>query len=559
MPVDVGTLVRMTPTSAWTPASPDPSGVTWLPAADRLMVVDSEVEEVTGAGYHGVNLWQSTRLGAVTDTGTTYPAVSKEPNGLGYIPSSNTLLISDDSSRRIHFVRPGTDQRFGTADDLVTFFDALPYSDDTEDPTYDPVSGHVFFLDGVDTEVFRIDPVNGVFGDGDDVVTHFDVGQYGITDTEALEYHPTRDTLFVGDRTGRRVIEVTKTGGLVREINLSGISGLRFVSGLTIAPASSGSGNQNLWVVDRGVDNGPDPNENDGKLFEIAVSSTDNTAPVVDSVVIDQTAPTTNQVLTVTAAAQRRRRRPDRAALPVAQERRRDRRRDEPDARPVGAGQRRQGRCDLGARRRVRRHRRECAAHLGAGDGGQLAARVRPGPPRPVRHRGRRGRLHRRRRRTRTATRSRTARAGCRPASRSRRRAAAIHGTIASGASASSPYATVVSVDDGGAPPVTDSFTWTVRPVPLPPVADAGPDQTVGSGRSFTLDASGSSDPEGGPLTFFWEQVGGPAAVIRDEDEAITLVDGVTGPATLTFRVTVTDPDGLSATDTVTVTVKAPK
>ena len=43
----------------------------------------------------------------MTDTGTTYPAVSKEPNGLGFMPAGNTLLVSDDSLRRVHLVRPG--------------------------------------------------------------------------------------------------------------------------------------------------------------------------------------------------------------------------------------------------------------------------------------------------------------------------------------------------------------------------------------------------------------------------------------------------------------------
>ncbi len=556
--IDVGTLVRMTPTSAWTPASPDPSGVTWLPGRDRLMVVDSEVEEVTGAGYHGVNLWQATRLGAVTDTGTTYPAVSKEPNGLGYIPASDTLLISDDSARRIHFMRPGADGRFGTADDLVTFFDALPYSDDTEDPTYDPVSGHVFFLDGVDTQVYRIDPVDGVFGDGDDTVTSFDVGQYGITDTEALEYHPERDTLYVGDRTGRRVIEVTKTGALVREIDLSGISGLQFVSGLTLAPSSGGTGQYNLWVVDRAQDNGPNPNENDGKLFEIAVNTIDNTPPVVSSVVITPGSPTTDQVLSATVVA------------------------SDPDGDPIELRYqwRKNGVAIAGATNPTLD-----LAVPGNGDKGDaISVRVVAfdgyveGDPRtssqvtivnspPAFAQDLPDRTD-----PEGTTVDFTAgatdpdgdpltygAAGLPPGVTIGASDGRVQGTIAGGASASSPYATTVTVTDGVAPAVNDAFTWTVSAAPLPPVANAGPDQTVGSGQSFTLDASGSSDPEGGPLTYLWQQIGGPAAVIRDEDGVVTLVDGVTGPATLTFRVTVTDSDGLSASDEVTVTVRAPK
>jgi hypothetical protein len=126
-PVDSATLVRTIDTSAFSPASPDPSGVTYIPSSDRLEICDSEVEETTGAGYHGVNMWQLTRTGTVTDTGTTFPAISKEPNGLGYIAASNTLLISDDSLRRIHLMKAGPDGRFGTADDVVTFINAFQY------------------------------------------------------------------------------------------------------------------------------------------------------------------------------------------------------------------------------------------------------------------------------------------------------------------------------------------------------------------------------------------------------------------------------------------------
>ena len=86
------------------------------------------------------------------------------------------------------------------------------------------------------------------------------------------------------------------------------------------------------------------------------------------------------------------------------------------------------------------------------------------------------------------------------------------------------------------------------------PTADAGADRTVNSGTAFTLDGRSSSDPEGGALTYLWETTS--AAVIRDPTSAVTSVDGVTGPATLTFRLTVTDGGGNSDTDDVVITVK---
>jgi hypothetical protein len=95
--------------------------------------------------------------------------------------------------------------------------------------------------------------------------------------------------------------------------------------------------------------------------------------------------------------------------------------------------------------------------------------------------------------------------------------------------------------------------------IELPPVADARATQAVNANTNFTLDASQSSQPGGGSLQFVWTQIDGPATVIRDEDRAVTVVEGVAGPTTLTFRVTVSGPTGLTGTDDVPVSVRAPK
>ncbi len=311
-------LVQTIDTSLFSPASPDPAGIAYNPTLDRLIVVDSEVDETTGAGYHGVNLWQITRNGTVTDTGTTLAwggITNDEPTGADYDPLTNTLFVSTDqpsATCRIYLVQPGADGRFGTADDGQRTVNTNPIigtaSPDTEDPVFDPATGHLFFLNGqtspVNPQVFRIDPVNGIFGDGDDVATHFDVGN-GAIDAEGLTIDPARDTLLVGvlnsPSSNKKVYEFTKDGTLVRIIDVSGIAGLRYLSGLTMAPASNGSGRWNLWIVDRAVDNDSVPTENDGKLFEISVPAGGNTPPVVTSVAAGPTDPKTNGVLTAAA------------------------------------------------------------------------------------------------------------------------------------------------------------------------------------------------------------------------------------------------------------------
>src|SRR5207342_2547337 len=135
--VVTATLVQRIDTSAFVPSSPDPSGIVYLPALDQLMLCASEVDETTGAGYHGANLWRITRTGVVQDTGTTLP-FTNEPTGLGFDPGTNTLFISSDDQHRIYFLRPGPDGRWGNADDNLTSISTTAFGTDTEDPEFDP-------------------------------------------------------------------------------------------------------------------------------------------------------------------------------------------------------------------------------------------------------------------------------------------------------------------------------------------------------------------------------------------------------------------------------------
>jgi hypothetical protein len=303
------TLVQMIDTSLWVPASPDPSGIAYNASSDRLIVVDSEVNETTGAGYHDVNLWEITRQGVVQETGTTLSwggVSSGEPTGAGYDPATDTLFISsDEGGNRLYAVQRGADGLFGTADDLVRiiFTGFLFGASDTEDPDFDPVSGHLFFVDGVLGRVFRVDPVNGVFGDGNDVVSSWVIGN-GMADAEALTIDQARDLVVVGGSGGgqRFILEFTKDGSLVRRIDTTNI-GLSRISGMTIAPASNGADRWTYWIVDRAVDNGPDPNENDGKIWEIAAPPDGNVPPLIVSAEIAEEAPKTNDTLTAAVTA----------------------------------------------------------------------------------------------------------------------------------------------------------------------------------------------------------------------------------------------------------------
>ena len=78
-----------------------------------------------------------------------------------------------------------------------------------------------------------------------------------------------------------------------------------------------------------------------------------------------------------------------------------------------------------------------------------------------------------------------------------------------------------------------DRCPLILAPVNHPPIADAGPDQTVNEGDSVGLSGS-ASDPDGDPLTHGWSQIVGPPVTLAG---ATTLTPSFTAPEVLTDTV----------------------
>ena len=267
-------LVATVHVSGLSPPSPDPAGITYLPGSNRFLMSDSEVEEMSI--WAGVNVWELTPAGSQTDTGST-ASYSKEPTGLGFDPATGRLFVSDDSADKIFVILPGGDGRYGTADDVRSSFSTRAYgSSDPEDVAFDTATGELFTADGAGIEIYRVSPgPNGTFDGvppaGDDSTSHFDVALHGAKNAEGLGYDENRDTLLVVDNRTKAIYEVTTGGSLVSKIDLSAANP-KHAEDVAVAPPSGGTGGVNLYVVDRGVDNGSNPNENDGKMYELSVN-----------------------------------------------------------------------------------------------------------------------------------------------------------------------------------------------------------------------------------------------------------------------------------------------
>ncbi len=284
------TLVKTTNTgsgSALNPDSPDPSGLAYIPASetevpasrrDRLVIADGEVEETTGAGFHNVNVWFApTNIGlqSATFNTTVSPTnpVNKEPVGAAYDPATNELYIAKDGSNGRIWVYNAVNMSQLRSFDVTV----APYNDaDTEGLAFG--NGILYMVDAIDNDLVKVLPgPNGVVGTGgDDIVTNYDLEQYGQTEPEGLDVHPDTGNIWVvSNRLSPTngpdpMIEVTPTGQLVSTVSIAAANP-NSAAGLAIAPPSAGGAGWNIYVSDRMLDNSQDPNENDGRIYEFSV------------------------------------------------------------------------------------------------------------------------------------------------------------------------------------------------------------------------------------------------------------------------------------------------
>ena len=94
--------------------------------------------------------------------------------------------------------------------------------------------------------------------------------------------------------------------------------------------------------------------------------------------------------------------------------------------------------------------------------------------------------------------------------------------------------------------------------ISLPPVANAGGDQNVDEGQQVVLDGSNSTDPDGSIVSWQWTQIGGTQVSLNNQTSMSPSFNSPSVDSAgdiLTFKLTVTDSDGLTSTDTCIVNV----
>jgi len=261
------TVVRITHTSKWKVPSPDPSGITYYPKIHRLLISDSGVDNTHV--WHHRNLFYVGLKGRLRSTGSLTKATFN-PVGIAWNWKARCLYVVDDNADAVYRFGRGRDGRLGTKDDpakRIIYTEHFGFTQ-PHGVAWRPKKDTLIIVDSALRRVYKFHRgKDRRFGTKDDIVSSFGVGKYGLTHPEGIAYDGVTDHLFIVSDSQNFILVTTMKGRLVKKIDLTA-TGINRPSALTFAPGSGGQ-RHHLYVTDRGVNYTVDPNENDGRLFEL--------------------------------------------------------------------------------------------------------------------------------------------------------------------------------------------------------------------------------------------------------------------------------------------------
>jgi len=262
--------------------STDPAGIVYHNG--HLFISDSEIDEIAGAwdcknifevslaGDQVFNAYDSYVNNPVHSTCLGDPEEDKrdrEPTGITYNEYDDYFYVTNDDRTRILRYDP----TFGEAIGRVFVQGA-----DLEDITSDPLTGYLYAVVGV----------AGINGDGISRVLVYNSNleyqsEFSVddraTDPEGIAYNQQLNHLFLVSQADMKIFEYTLSGDFVDDYDITTLDPAPIdPQGLTFAPPSSDptSNNLNLYIVDGRVDNGVDPTERDGIVYEVDVIPTND-------------------------------------------------------------------------------------------------------------------------------------------------------------------------------------------------------------------------------------------------------------------------------------------
>jgi hypothetical protein len=112
-----GKVVRVSLTSVWSTPSPDPMGITYDPRTHRLLIGDSEVDEMPSL-WEGSNFFVVRRKGNLV-AARTFKKFTVEPSDVALDTGDRALYIADDDLDRVFRDKAGNDGLLGTRDDVA--------------------------------------------------------------------------------------------------------------------------------------------------------------------------------------------------------------------------------------------------------------------------------------------------------------------------------------------------------------------------------------------------------------------------------------------------------
>ncbi|TQV86827.1 PKD domain-containing protein [Aliikangiella coralliicola] len=115
-----------------------------------------------------------------------------------------------------------------------------------------------------------------------------------------------------------------------------------------------------------------------------------------------------------------------------------------------------------------------------------------------------------------------------------------------------------LTVTDNEGATSSDTVEVTVNFVNAAPTANAGNDISVNEQMQVTLNGSSSSDSDGEIAGYAWQQTSGVSVALSNSaiDKPTFTAPSISSDQTLTFQLTVTDNEGATSVDTVSVRVK---